>query len=87
MSSIPNSNPSIPIPSEESELASEQLKMLMKKEQNRGKPKVRHTPEQKKILMEAFKEDQNPSEATLASLATQTNLKLKQVKVWYFKML
>ena len=37
--------------------------------------------------MEAFKEDQNPSEATLASLATQTNLKLKQVKVWYFQML
>ena len=79
MSSIPDS--SIPITSEESEVASEQLKKLMKNEQKRGKPKLRHTPEQIQILMDAFKENQNPDMTTLTNLADQTNLKVKQIKV------
>ena len=84
MSSIPLPNPSNSTPSEECELASEQLKKLMKvtkNEQKRGNPKLRHTPEQIQILMDAFEENQNPSETTLANLATQANLRLKQVKV------
>ena len=75
MSSSPNPNPSTS--SEESELASDQLK----NEQKRGNTKNRHTPEQRQILMDAFKENQNPNSQTLANLAAQTNLKLKQVKV------
>ena len=75
MSSSPNPNPSTS--SEESELASDQLK----NEQKRGNTKNRHTPEQRQILMDAFKENQNPNSPTLANLAAQTNLKLKQVKV------
>ena len=82
MSSIPN--PSTSITSEESEVASEQLKKLMKNEQKRGNPKLRHTPEQIQILMDAFKENQNPNMTTLNNLADQTNLKLKQIKVQYF---
>ena len=79
MSSIPN--PSTSITSEESEVASEQLKKLMKNEQKRGNPKLRHTSEQIQILMDAFKENQNPDMTTLTNLADQTNLKVKQIKV------
>ena len=82
MSSIPN--PSTSITSEESEVASEQLKKLMKNEQKRGNPKLRHTPEQIQILMDTFKENQNPDMTTLTNLADQTNLKLKQIKVRYY---
>ena len=82
MSSSPNPNPSITITSEESELASEQLKELMKvTEPKVGNPKHRFTPDQRLVLLNAFSENQNPNTPEIAKLAAQTNLKLSQVKV------
>ena len=59
MSSSPNPNPSITITSEESELASEQLKELISVTENGqkgggGNPKRKFTQEQTQTLKDAF---------------------------------
>ena len=91
MASSPNPNPSITITSEESELASEQLKELISVTENGqkgggGNPKRKFTQEQTQTLKDAFKENQIPTLPKMAELATKTNLRLSQVKVRYFEL-
>ena len=91
MASSPNPNPSITITSEESELASEQLKELISVTENSqkgsgGNPKRKFTEEQTQILKDAFKDNLIPTLPKMAELAAKTNLRLSQVKVRYFKL-
>ena len=85
MASSPNPNPSITITSEESELASEQLKELISVTENvqkvGGNPKRKFTQDQTETLKDAFKENRNPNVPTMIELANKTSLRLSQVKV------